>query len=227
MAAAAVAAVLGLTASCSGDDDGTEGAEETEDEETEDGGQDEEAGTGDGNGEPVAVTPEPTNCGDEMAEPELRDELLEMQEADQAERTSAEAPAVSGDRERTDRLREIIDDHGWPTCDLVGEDGNSAAWVIAQHSDQDVEFQQEALELMRETAAEGLTDATEVAYLEDRVAVALGEPQRYGTQAACVDGHAQVQELADPAGVDELRAEVGMEPLDAYLAELEASCTAT
>ncbi len=183
------------------------------------------SGDDDDDGEAVPLTPEPTNCGDEVAEPELRDELLEMMEADQAERTG-DTPAVSNDQARTDRLREIIDEHGWPTCDLVGEEANSAAWVIAQHADQDVEFQQQALELMREAVADGVADATELAYLEDRVAVNTDRPQRYGTQVQCVDGHAEPQELEDPDTVDERRAEVGMGPaaLDDYIADFEAGC---
>jgi hypothetical protein len=49
---------------------------------------------------------------------------------------------VNNDQAGTDRLREIVDGHGWPTCDVVGEEANRAAWVIAQHADQDVEYQQ-------------------------------------------------------------------------------------
>jgi len=174
------------------------------------------------------MSPEPTNCGDDVAEPALRDELLEMMEADQAERSGA-TTEVDNDQARTDRLREIVDEHGWPTCDVVGEDANSAAWVIAQHSDQDVEFQQQALELMREAVADGVADATELAYLEDRVAVNTGRPQRYGTQVECVGGHAEAQDLADPETVDERRAEVGMEPaaLEDYLADFEEGCRGT
>jgi hypothetical protein len=82
------------------------------------------------------------------------------------------------------------------------------------------------LELMREAVADGVSDATELAYLEDRVAVNTGRPQRYGTQVECVGGHAEAQEVADPETVDERRAEVGMEPvaLDDYLADFEAGC---
>jgi hypothetical protein len=214
---ALVAVVLAV--SCSGDDDDEPASTPTEpasepDEST-------SAPTGSG-----AVTAEPTNCGDDVSEPELRDELVEMQEADQAERTGA-SPEFN-DAARTERLREIVDEHGWPTCDLVGVDGNSAAWLIAQHSDHDVEFQQQALELMREAVADGTADATEMAYLEDRVAVNTGEPQVYGTQVECVAGRAEARNLADPDGVDERRAEVGMEPaaLEDYLADFEEGCAA-
>ncbi|WP_425413552.1 DUF6624 domain-containing protein [Micromonospora rhizosphaerae] len=82
-------------------------------------------------------------------------------------------------------MKEIVHKYGWPTIDLVGKDGEDAAWAIAQHSDFDLAFQQEALALLREAAAHGRASPGNLAYLEDRVAVAKGEPQVYGTQMRC------------------------------------------
>jgi hypothetical protein len=158
---------------------------------------------------------------------QLRRELLDMMEADQAERTGEST--ANNDELRTDRLREIIDEHGWPTFDLVDRDGATAAWLIAQHADFDVEFQAEALELMRTALDGGQADPAEVAYLEDRVAVNRGEPQRYGTQVRCRDGEpTPATPLADPDGVDQLRAEVGMWPeaLAEYYEDFAEGCAA-
>jgi len=156
---------------------------------------------------------------------ELRRELLDMMEADQAERTGASE--ANGDEPRADRLREIIDERGWPTFDLVGRDGATAAWLIAQHADFDVRFQVEVLELMRTAVDAGQVDPTEVAYLEDRVAVNRGEPQRYGTQVRCRGGRPEpATPLADPATVDADQADVGLEPLADYYEELAEACAA-
>jgi len=201
-----VVGLLGLVGpgvACSDDDnrsnEDTEGTDDTEDET----GSEEEV--------------------DEVDQPALRDELLEMMDADQAERTGA--ASTNGDGERTERLREIIDEHGWPTFDMVGREGATAAWVIAQHSDQDVELQQQALELLQAAVDDGQADPTELAYLEDRVAVNNGEPQRYGTQVRCSpDGAQPATPLVDPEGVDDLRADVGLDPLATYLAEFEEGC---
>jgi Family of unknown function (DUF6624) len=161
--------------------------------------------------------------GEEVGNPDLRQELVDMQAADQADRTGR--PVEEWDDEaRTERLAEIIDDHGWPTRELVGADGASAAWLIAQHSDLDVDFQEQARDLMREAVDTGEADPTELAYLEDRVALNRGGAQIYGTQIACVDGHAEPAELAEPDRVHELRDEVGLQPLEDYLAELEPAC---
>jgi hypothetical protein len=162
--------------------------------------------------------------GEGVEEPELREELLELMDADQAERTGE----VGGndDIDRTQRLQEIIDEHGWPGFDLVGKEGATAAWVIAQHSDQDVDFQEQALELMQDAVDDDQADPSELAYLDDRVAVNNERPQRYGTQVRCGPGGAvPATPLVDPEGVDELRAAVDLDPLDDYLAEFAKGCS--
>jgi hypothetical protein len=179
---------------------------------------------GDGLEPPTPVSPSPERGG--VLEPGLREELLAMQERDQAQRTG-EPVGTETDIDRTVRLREIVDEYGWPTPELVGKDGASAAWLIAQHSDFDVAFQVEVLALMRDALDEGDADATEVAYLQDRVAVNTGRPQTYGTQIRCRGGRARpATPISDRPQVDELRAEIGLEPLEDYLASFEEACAA-
>jgi hypothetical protein len=160
----------------------------------------------------------------EVADPELRAELLAMMEEDQAEMSGQ--LATDNYRQRTDRLAAILDEHGWPGVDLVGEDGSTAAWVIAQHADLDPELQQRALELLRAAADGGQASRGDLAYLEDRVAVAAGEDQRYGTQISCETTGTVVAAapIADQANVDERRADAGLPPLDEYYAEIAAMC---
>src|ERR1044072_3080139 len=88
---------------------------------SDDGGEDAEPG-----GAPTAAV---------TFDPELRDELLAMMAEDQKERTGQ--GGTIDDTERTARLKEIIDEHGWPTYALVGKKGEDAAWVLAQHADLD------------------------------------------------------------------------------------------
>jgi hypothetical protein len=162
---------------------------------------------------------------DAPSESALRQELLEMRDADQAERTGE--VAVNNDAVRTDRLREIIEEDGWPTPRLVGVDGATAAWLIAQHSDQDVEFQRAALGLMCAAAAAGEADPAELAYLVDRVAVNSDPPQVYGTQVGgCEGGRAVPRPIVDERHVDERRARVGLVPLADYLAQFDEGCAA-
>jgi hypothetical protein len=155
----------------------------------------------------------------------LRQELLRMRDADQAERTGV--VAANNDARRADRLREVIEEHGWPTPDLVGQDGASAAWLIAQHADFDVAFQRSVLGRMCAAVAAGDADPTELAFLVDRVAVNSDRPQFYGTQVAgCQGGQPALRPVADEEGVRQRRQHVGLQPLAEYLALFEEECAA-
>ena len=161
----------------------------------------------------------------------LRDELLQIGRDDQMERTGypslppgTKLPPAQ-DYVRAVRLNSIIDEHGWPTYELVGEQAASAAWLVAQHADFDVALQRRALDLISAAAADGQADRTEAAYLADRVAVNTKQPQTYGSQVRCTAGAlAPATPLVDAPRVDELRGQVGMEPLADYYKTLSLMC---
>jgi hypothetical protein len=162
----------------------------------------------------------------EIANPELRTELLAMMDEDQAEQSGQ--VSTNNYEDRTARLGEILDEHGWPGFDLVGEDGSTAAWVIAQHADTYVELQERALELLRAAVADGQASPGDLAYLEDRVAVKHGEDQLYGTQITCDAGNGPPvpqTPIADEANVDARRAEAGLPPLADYMQEMQEICS--
>lgn len=170
--------------------------------------------------------PAPADPGPHERDDALHDELVAMFERDQSGRTGG--PDEEGDDARTERLREILAEHGWPGFDLVGEDGEDAAWTIAQHADLDLELQKCALALLEIAVAEQQGSPGNVAYLSDRVAAAEGAPQLYGTQVACNPrGKPEpATPLAEPDRIDELRAEADLPPYDEYLAEMTQVCAA-
>ncbi|MEY9211971.1 hypothetical protein NI17_007845 [Thermobifida halotolerans] len=160
----------------------------------------------------------------------LREELLARARRDTEARTAvpvgrdpeewrrAVAPV---DRDNTAWLRDVIGEHGWPGRSLVGEDGAHAAWLLVQHAPHDL--QQRCLPLLREAVAAGEAEATELAYLEDRVRCHEGMPQRYGTQYLRLpDGEVRLYEVEDPEGLDERRAAVGLEPHSDYDTRIRA-----
>jgi len=119
------------------------------------------------------------------------------------------------DRENTTELRAIIQQFGWPGRSFVGQRGAHAAWMIIQHADEDPAFQKECLKRM-ETAPDGEVSSEDVAFLTDRLLVADGKKQRYGTQFTQV-GHQFVPlPIADEANVDARRKEAGLPPLAEY-----------
>ncbi|AGZ40980.1 hypothetical protein AFR_13470 [Actinoplanes friuliensis DSM 7358] len=119
-----------------------------------------------------------------------------------------------------DRLAEIIDDHGWPTAELVGREAARRAWLVAQHADRQLHLQRRALALMTETVHAGKGDNTQLAMLHDRILVNEGRPQIYGTQiAGIVDGVPVPWPCENPEQMDQRRAEVGLEPFAAHVAK--------
>ena len=159
-----------------------------------------------------------------MAHDDLAAEILSMAERDQAMRRAAMSGEARWDREldrvNTERLRAIVAVIGWPTRTQVGDKAEHAAWLLAQHADHDLAFQKQALELMsREPDTE--VCPKHLAYLEDRISVSEGRPQRYGTQLrGTPEAGYRPAPLADDRTVDELRLRVGLEPLAEYIARV-------
>lgn len=161
----------------------------------------------------------------------LRAELLARAAADQAFRQAARRlsqedvrAGFDEDQERAAWLGEIVDVHGWPGVRLVGEDGASAAWLLAQHADHDVQLQERFLALLEAAAMRGDASASDAAYLTDRVRVNRGEPQLYGTQFHGEGSDLRPRPIEDPDSLDARRAAVGLEPFAQYaerMAEFE------
>ena len=133
---------------------------------------------------------------------------------DQEVRTGGNTRAATEvDADNLAWLKPIVMERGWPTRSLVGEEAAFAAWLLVQHADRDPAFQRHCLTLMEAAAAEGEARSQDLAYLTDRVLLAEGQQQEYGTQIR--DG--VPRDLRAPESVDERRAAVGLEPLVEYL----------
>lgn len=124
------------------------------------------------------------------------------------------------DGENVQWLKQTVDKQGWPTNSLVGSDGANAAWLLVQHADADLKFQRKCLNLMAALPKNEMSQ-NDLAYLTDRVLLAEGKKQIYGTQFDWIDGKLQPQPLEDEVNVDKRRAEVGMSPLAEYAKEME------
>ena len=125
--------------------------------------------------------------------------------------------ALTIDSLNTAWLKGVVAERGWPKASEVGEQGASDAWLLAQHADRDRAFQREVLGLMEAAVAEGEASGSDFAYLTDRVRLAAGEPQVYGTQLKVVDGQPVPREIEDADGVDARRAAGGLNSLEDYI----------
>ncbi len=168
---------------------------------------------------------------DQGSNPELAEELLAMSEADiqarnaqidvglpavgqeiKGEQLEAAQEVLRVDRKNTARLKEIVDQHGWPGKRLVGEQGASAAWLVVQHAVHDRPFQKKALALMKDAGSDEV-DPRDVAFLTDRDRILDRKVQIYGTQFRCVDGEHQPYAIENADEVDERRESVDLDSL--------------
>ncbi|WP_411851505.1 DUF6624 domain-containing protein [Stenotrophomonas sp. LGBM10] len=160
----------------------------------------------------------------------LRDALLQREAKDQAAQhaavaagggAAAWAQARSVSVENATWLKTVVAEKGWPGTSRVGSDGAKAAWVIVQHADHDPAFQAAMLPLIETAAKRGEGDLADYALLTDRVLLAQGKPQRYGSQfKENADGVFELRPTVDMDGLDARRREVGLQPLAAYKAVL-------
>ncbi|MEX0690183.1 MAG: DUF6624 domain-containing protein [Candidatus Paceibacterota bacterium] len=154
-----------------------------------------------------------------------RDDLLKMMREDQelAQKTDVSSKNKELDdefkktnkRHRT-KLKQIINKIGWPTIDKVGRNGSQAAWLLVQHSDEDIKFQKKCLKLLKEN--KDSVNEADIAYLTDRVLKNENKPQLYGTQLKQDDNGNLVPFLIkNKDKVDSRRSKVGLDTLSNYL----------
>jgi len=115
------------------------------------------------------------------------------------------------------KVKAIIDKHGWLGSDIIGDQGNSALFLVIQHSD--IATQEKYLPLMRDAVKNGKAKASSLALLEDRVALRQGKNQIYGSQVVwdMKTNEHYLMPLDDPENVDKRRSQVGLPPLAIYL----------
>ena len=114
-------------------------------------------------------------------------------------------------------VRAVLAERGYPKISEVGPEASTRLWLMVQHADHDVGFQREVLAAMQPLYADGEVSGAIVAYLTDRILVAQGVPQRYGTQVERWEGYDPIPfAMEDPRRVDVRRAALGMDSLADY-----------
>jgi hypothetical protein len=162
----------------------------------------------------------------------LRDELVAMEEYDQRVRAelAADGSLFEGYHPRMEavhrtnaaRLRDILAEFGWPGFALVGERGADAAWLVAQHSIGEPSFMRQCRDLLDEASTRGEVPRWQFAYIDDRIRVFEGSPQRYGTQFRDGPDGPVPHPLEDASRVEEWRRDLGLRPLAEIVAKAQA-----
>lgn len=129
------------------------------------------------------------------------------------------------DLQNTVDLKEMLTVWGWFTISEFGKKADRHTWLLVQHADADPDFQKHILGTLEKLYPHGETDRINYAYLYDRVAVQVGNPekrqlQRYGTQGYndAVDGYWKLHPVEDAKNLDKRRQEMGLEPVAQYIA---------
>jgi uncharacterized pyridoxamine 5'-phosphate oxidase family protein len=115
------------------------------------------------------------------------------------------------------KVKAILDQYGWVGSEIVGKQGNSTLFLVIQHAD--LQSQEKYLPMMRTAVKNNKASASQLALLEDRVALRQGKRQIYGSQIGMYPktNKYYVSPLEDPENVDKRRAEVGLGPLKDYV----------
>lgn len=122
------------------------------------------------------------------------------------------------DAENTQYLKGLIQEIGWIDVDRFGHVAARDAFLLVQHSG-DLGLMIAAMPFIEKDFKH--TDGSQsFALLFDRLQLALGHKQRYGTQIGMdKEGKPFVYPLEDPARVNDLLKELRLPPLSEYLAE--------
>jgi hypothetical protein len=124
------------------------------------------------------------------------------------------------DKDNTQWLKKLVQEQGWPTISQVGKEAASNAWLLIQHADADPQFQKECLDTMKKLPKDQVSQKN-IAYLIDRLLVAEGKKQLYGTQFHLVEGKWKPNPIEDESKVDERRKEMNLGSMAEYTKEIE------
>jgi hypothetical protein len=157
-----------------------------------------------------------------------RQELHQLAEADRAARNAdpvriSELEAV--ERRARGTLESLSERYGWPSIQQFGTAAEVDFWLLAQHAS--LEFQSRLLPSLKAAAEKHEATWRQYAYLYDRVALRLGEKQRWGTQYMCEAGQAVLSPVEDLSALDSRRAEVELDPEVEDIARASDLCRKT
>ncbi|AAW75029.1 hypothetical protein BRM22_22290 [Xanthomonas oryzae pv. oryzae] len=102
-----------------------------------------------------------------------------------------------------------------PSIDEVGRDGLAALWLLIQHANGDIELQSKALKKFEPMVKSGEIDASKFALLSDRVLLASGKPQRFGSQLLSLTT-GEPLDLGNPVAIERERDALGLMKLADY-----------
>jgi hypothetical protein len=166
-----------------------------------------------------------------FTDPQLRAELAQRAARDQAARLAMVKAArkdwgpkrevAAIDEENVKWLFELVRTKGFPTAAQVGEQGVRDAWLLALHADRAPKFQQSLVPELDKRRVDGELGGSEMARFVDRLLVAAGKPQRFGTQGSdnWEGGNFGLPSAEALREVENMRREYDLMPLADYVCQ--------
>ncbi len=160
----------------------------------------------------------------------LRDKLLKLKERDQKQfqdsvgdgKREAMLERMKATREQnTAQLCPILKEFGWPTADVVGNEGVAAAFLLLKNSSS-FQLQIDLLPVIVAAAKKREILRSDFAGYFDRLRLNSGQKQLFGTQATIMNGFLVLYPIEGEAHVDARRKQYDLEPLSDYLRSLQS-----
>jgi hypothetical protein len=118
----------------------------------------------------------------------------------------------------------IHDKYGFPNYDIVGNKVSNDYWLLIQHQDSRISFQDSVLKKMKIEVDKGLASGLNYAYLIDRVKVNTNQLQIYATQMQLNKNNTSYEPkpVIDPEHLNERRKSVGLNTIEEYVKVMNA-----
>ncbi len=144
-------------------------------------------------------------------------DFIQKNEANQKKIGSALHEMNFQDQINIKKVENILDTYGWLGSQEIGDKANSALFLVIQHADLTV--QKKYLPILKDAVKNNKALPSDLALLEDRVAIGSGRKQIYGSQVDkdSITKKFYLLPLDDPENVDSRRLSVGLPILSKYL----------
>lgn len=147
----------------------------------------------------------------------LRDSLMSIYGAESKEYKEQQIIYEKNHIINEKKVITILDKNGWPTKEIIGQQGNWTICNVIQHSDNEIRIKY--LPMMRQAVKDKKLEPRFLVRTEDRIATESGGLQMYGGQMKYYSETKSfnVWPVFDPLNIDKRRAEIGLEPIAEFL----------
>lgn len=178
----------------------------------------------------ASAAPDCRTYGSDLAAMRVADQSLRALFLADQELPRRQANALQAvDRANTRQMKALLQRCGWPIVSRYGQEASADAWLLVQHADHDRRFQRFALSKLQRAVQAGEARGGDLAYLADRIAVAEGKVQPYGTQFKGIENCRLVLAAIDSRDQVNARRKAipGMPTLEAYEAAASSALLPT